>query len=89
MPSFVILVLLVALGAIGVGILLTAVGIYRRLGELIATIADLRGIVAVSQAEIGQAADGIGRVHDDLARLVRDANKGAEIVRAVTRLPTR
>ena len=54
-----------------------------------ATIADLRGIVAVSQAEIGQAADGIERVHDDLIRLVRDANKGAEIVRAVTRLPTR
>lgn len=89
MPVFVIPAILAALGVIGVGLLLTAIGIYRRLGELTATIADLRGLVAGSQTEIAQAASGIERVHDDLVRLVRDSNKGAEIIRAVTRLPTR
>jgi hypothetical protein len=81
--------LLVALAAIGLGLLLTAVGIYRRIGDLTTTIGDLRGLVAGSQTEIAQAAEGIERVHDDLTRLVRDQNKGAEIVRAFTRLPTR
>lgn len=89
MPEIVIPIILVVLGAIGLGLLLTSIGIYRRLGELTATIGDLRSLVAGSQAEISQAAHGIERVHDDLTRLVRDSNKGAEIVRAVTRLPTR
>ena len=89
MPSFLIPIILGALGVIGLGLLLTAIGIYRRLGDLTATIGDLRGIVAGSQADITQAAAGIERVHNDLTRIVRDANKGAEIVRAVTRLPTR
>lgn len=89
MSTFFLPVILVALSVIGLGLLLTAIGIYRRLGELTGVIGDLRGLVAGSQAEISQAASGIDKVHNDLIRIVRDANKGAEIVRAVTRLPTR
>lgn len=89
MFTFFLPAILVALSVIGLGLLLTAIGIYRRLGELTTVIGDLRSLVAGSQAEISQAASGIDRVHNDLVRIVRDANKGAEIVRAVTRLPTR
>ena len=89
MPDFVIPAMLVGLGAIGCGVLIGAVAIYRRIAALTNTLVDLHGAVVGSKTDIAQAAQGIQHVHDDLVRLVRDTNKGAEIVRAVTRLPTR
>ena len=80
---------LIALAVIGTGLLVTAIGIYLRLGLLIGTIADLRTLAAGSQAELAQATEGIDRMHLDLSQLVANSNKGAEIVRSVSRLPTR
>ncbi|WP_133768337.1 hypothetical protein [Enterovirga rhinocerotis] len=82
-------IILVALAAIGIGLLLTAIGIYRRLAELTMTLGDLRNLLVDNQAELSQAAKGIERVHDDLTRIVANSSKGAEIVRSFTRLPTR
>ena len=89
MSPYVIPTALFALAAIGAGLLFSTIGIYLRLGQLIGTIADLRALAIGSQAEMAQAKEGIDRMHGDLSRLVANSNKGAEIVRSVSRLPTR
>ena len=89
MSPLVIPVVLIALAVIGTGLLVTAIGIYVRLGSLTGTIVDLRGLVMGSQQELVQATEGIDRMHGDLSQLVANSNKGAEIVRSVSRLPTR
>lgn len=89
MSPLVIPVILVALAVIGTGLLGTALGIYWRLGMLIVTIGDLKMLLVGSQAEFAQATEGIDRMHTELSRLVANSNKGAEIVRSVSRLPTR
>ena len=89
MAPYVIPGALVALAFIGAGLLFSTLGIYLRLGQLIGTIADLKTLAIGSQAELAQATEGIDRMHDDLSRLVANSNKGAELVRSVSRLPTR
>ena len=89
MSPLVIPAILGVMSAIGVGLLAVATGIFIRLGRLTATISDLRTLAATNRDELAQATEGIDRMHLDLSRLVANSNKGAEIVRSVTRLPTR
>lgn len=87
-PS-VIPVALFVLAVIGTALVCVAIGIYNRLGLLISTLVELRELAAGSQGELVKTKEGIGKVHVDLGRLVTSANVTSEIVRSVSRLPTR
>ena len=87
-PS-VIPVALFVLAIIGTALVCVAIGIYNRLGLLISTLVELRELAAGSQGELVKTKEGIGKVHVDLGRLVTSANATSEIVRSVSRLPTR
>ena len=86
--SVVTLALLV-LAIIGTALFCVALGIYNRLVVLTSMLVELRELAAGSQGELVQTKEGIGKVHLDLGRLVSNASATSEIVRAVTRLPTR
>ena len=89
MPANAIPILLIVLSLTGVGLVGVALGIYLRLGRLVRVLAELHQLVAGSQAEMVQAKEGIGRVHVDLGRLVANTNMTSELVRSVSKLPTR
>ena len=85
----VIPVALLALAIIGTALVCVATGIYNRLGLLITTLVELRELAVGSQGELVKTKEGIGKVHVDLGRLVTNANVTSELVRTVSRLPTR
>lgn len=89
MSPSVIPVALLVLAIIGTGLFCVALGIYNRLSLLIETIAELRSLAVGSQGELVQAKEGIGKMHVDLGRLVASTSTASQVVRSVTRLPTR
>ena len=89
MSAAVIPVALLVLAVIGTALVCVAIGIYNRLGLLTETIAELRSLAVGSQGELVQAKEGIGKMHVDLGRLVASSSTASELMRSVTRLPTR
>lgn len=87
-PS-VVTVALFVLAVIGTALVVVAVGIYGRLGQLTDTLTELRGLAVGSQGELVQAKEGIGKVHTDLGRLVATTNLTTELVRSASKLPIR
>lgn len=89
MPADLIPIALIVLSVIGAALVTVAVGIYRRIGELTSVLIELREITAGHQTELVKTKEGIGKVHSDLGRLVTNATVTSELVRSVSRLPTR
>jgi hypothetical protein len=85
----VVTVALLVLAIIGTALFCVALGIYNRLVVLTSMLVELRELAAGSQGELVKTQEGIGKVRTDLGRLVSNANAASEIVRSVTRLPTR
>lgn len=85
----VVTVALLVLAIIGTALFCVALGIYNRLVMLTSMLGELRELAAGSQGELVKTKEGIGKVHVDLGRLVSSANVTSEIVRTVSRLPTR
>lgn len=85
----VVSVALLVLAIIGTALFCVALGIYNRLVVLTSMLVELRELAAGSQGELVKTQEGIGKVRTDLGRLVSNASAASEIVRSVTRLPTR
>lgn len=82
-------VALMVLAIIGTALFCVALGIYNRLAVLTNMLVELRELAAGSHGEMVKTQEGIGKVHNDLGRLVSNASAASEIMRSVSRLPTR